>query len=57
MEELKTYCIQDVKVTKDVFDLIRERGFLWIPDKYKPQMDKIEVKFEEKEESSQGSLL
>lgn len=57
IDELKKYCLQDVKVTKGIFDLIKTRGYLWIPDKHKPQMDKLEVVYKEKEKSAQGSLL
>ena len=57
IEKLKKYCIQDVKVTKDIFELIRTRRYLWIPQKHVPQMEKIEIMYEEKEESAQDTLL
>jgi DEAD/DEAH box helicase domain-containing protein len=56
IEDLKKYCIQDVRVTKGVFDLILDRGHLWVPKKGLPDMDKVEIKYEEPE-TSQGSLM
>jgi DEAD/DEAH box helicase domain-containing protein len=56
MEKLRKYCIQDVKVTKDIFDLICTQGHLWIPDKYNPKMTKLEVTYTEVEEP-QNKLL
>jgi DEAD/DEAH box helicase domain-containing protein len=56
IEELKAYCLQDVKVTKVVFDLIVEKGYLWVPKKGLPQMDKVEIFYEEPDRS-QSSLI
>ncbi len=33
MEELKAYCLNDVKLTKELYDLFRRRGYFIIPDK------------------------
>ena len=33
MDELKTYCLKDVEITKKLFDLYRERGYLFVPDR------------------------
>lgn len=33
MEELKKYCEQDVKVTKEIYDLIKKNGELLIPER------------------------
>lgn len=32
MEELKKYCLQDVRLTKDLYDLYRDKGELFVPD-------------------------
>lgn len=48
IEKLKKYCLQDVKLTKDIFELIRNRGFLWIPQRDLPQMIKIPIVYKEK---------
>ena len=33
MEELKNYCLHDVKLTRDLYDLARKQGYLSIPDR------------------------
>ena len=57
MEKLKEYCLQDVKVTKNVFDLIRSQGYLWIPQKYQAQMIKLPIVYKEKEAPAQSRLI
>ena len=57
MDKLKEYCLQDVKVTKDVFDLIRSQGYLWIPQKYQAQMIKLPIAYKEKEAPAQTRLI
>lgn len=57
MDKLKEYCLQDVKVTKDVFDLIRSQGYLWIPQKYQAQMIKLPIVYKEKESPAQSKLI
>ncbi len=32
MEELKKYCLQDVRLTKDIYDLYRDNGELLVPN-------------------------
>ncbi len=56
MKELKDYCIQDVKVTKDLYELIKRQGYLWIPERNVPQMTKLPIEYKEKN-SSQTHLL
>ncbi len=57
IEKLKEYCVNDVKITKEIFDLIREKGYLWIPDRNTSQMKKLELPYKEEEESPQGQLI
>ncbi|KKU15543.1 hypothetical protein A3I34_02725 [Candidatus Jorgensenbacteria bacterium RIFCSPLOWO2_02_FULL_45_12] len=57
MEKLKEYCKQDVKITKQIFDLIKAQKYLWIPQRNNPEMAKVELKYEEKEPDPQGALL
>ncbi len=33
LEELKNYCLNDVKITKDLYELAKKQGFLMIPQK------------------------
>ena len=56
MDALKRYCLQDVKVTKELFDAIRRDGYLWVPRRGMPQMEKAEIRYEELEEK-QNALL
>jgi len=47
IEKLKNYCLQDVKITKEIFDLIRKQGFIWVPERNIPQMTKAEIVYKE----------
>lgn len=44
---LKEYCLQDVKLTKNIFELIKNQGYLWIPQKNIPQMAKVTISYNE----------
>jgi uncharacterized protein YprB with RNaseH-like and TPR domain len=57
IEKLKSYCLQDVKVTKEIFDLIKNQGYLWVPQWNVPQMAKVALGYEEPEESAQTLLI
>ena len=58
MEKLKEYCTQDVRITKEIFDLIRKQGYLWIPQRNIPQMGKAELPYNEEDHiPPQGSLF
>ncbi|MCP6720148.1 MAG: ribonuclease H-like domain-containing protein [Patescibacteria group bacterium] len=56
IEKLKSYCLQDVKVTKEIFDLIKNQGYLWIPQRDVPQMIKLPLTYKE-EISPQNQLF
>jgi DEAD/DEAH box helicase domain-containing protein len=56
LEKLKNYCLQDVKITKQIFDLIKEKGYLWIPRRDAPEMVKVTIPFKE-EISHQSGLF
>lgn len=47
IEKLKNYCLQDVKITKEIFDLIRNQGYLWIPERNSSQMHKLPLTYKE----------
>ncbi|MEX1013690.1 MAG: ribonuclease H-like domain-containing protein [Candidatus Paceibacterota bacterium] len=55
MEKLKEYCLQDVKITKKIFDLIVDKGYLWVPQKKSDDIKKVDLKFEKS--NNQKSLL
>ncbi len=46
---LKEYCLQDVKITKEIFELIKKQGYLWVPQKNNPEMIKVVINFQEPE--------
>jgi DEAD/DEAH box helicase domain-containing protein len=41
MDELKEYCLNDVKLTKELYDLSRKQNYLMIPDKKTGETIKI----------------
>jgi len=41
MEELKEYCLKDVRLTKELYDLYRKQNHLWVPDKKTGEVVKI----------------
>ncbi|MEE8131773.1 MAG: ribonuclease H-like domain-containing protein [Candidatus Paceibacterota bacterium] len=47
MEELKNYCLNDVKITKELYDLAKNRGYLLVPQKRSDQMLKAEFNWSE----------
>lgn len=56
LERLKEYCKQDVKLTKELFDQIVSLGYLWVPNRDKPQMEKVSIHYVE-QESPQEQLI
>jgi DEAD/DEAH box helicase domain-containing protein len=42
IDELKEYCMNDVKLTKELYDLSRRQNFLMIPNKQTGEMRKVE---------------
>ena len=42
IDELKAYCLNDVKLTKELYDLARKQNFLLIPDKKTGEIVKVE---------------
>ena len=57
IEKLKSYCVQDVRITKEIFDLIRNQGYLWVPQRNAPQMIKVMLEYKEQEPIPQKSLF
>lgn len=47
IEKLKSYCINDVKITKDIYELIKTQGFLWIPERGKVELTKVQFDYKE----------
>lgn len=57
IQKLKEYCEQDVRVTKEIFDLIKNQGYLWIPQRKTPEMAKVVLTFKEEAPVPQGGLF
>ena len=45
--ELESYCLHDVKITKNLYDLAKARGYLLVPQKYSPELIKAEFKIKD----------
>jgi DEAD/DEAH box helicase domain-containing protein len=41
MDELKAYCLNDVKLTKELYDLMRKQNYLMVPDKRTGKLIKV----------------
>jgi len=47
IEELKNYCLNDVKLTRDLYELTRKQGHLLVPDRNTGELIKAEFKWRE----------
>lgn len=56
LEELKNYCLHDVKLTKELYELAQKQGYLWVPRRDNPEMIKLSLDYQEKI-SPQAQLL
>ncbi len=45
MDELKEYCQNDVKITKEIYDKAKKFGFLLVPDRNKELPTKVAIEF------------
>lgn len=43
MDELKQYCLKDVELTKQLYDLYRDRGYFFVPDKRSGEITKLNL--------------
>lgn len=48
LEELKNYCLQDVKLTKDLYELGKKQGHLLVPTNYGAEITKVEFNWQER---------
>ncbi|PIT92544.1 MAG: hypothetical protein COU08_01860 [Candidatus Harrisonbacteria bacterium CG10_big_fil_rev_8_21_14_0_10_42_17] len=46
-EELKEYCLQDVKLTRDLYNLAQRQGFLLVPERTSGENVKVEFTWPE----------
>lgn len=42
-ESLEKYCLQDVKVTKELYDLVKKQKHLMVPQKWSDKHEKVEL--------------
>lgn len=47
IEKLKSYCLQDVKITKEVYEKIKSQGYLWVPDRASVNLAKVPFPYTE----------
>lgn len=47
LESLKNYCLNDVKITKDLYDLAKKQGHLLVPKKITGEIIKVPFKIQE----------
>ena len=48
LEDLKNYCLQDVKITKDLYELCLKQGHLMVPTNYGAEIAKVEFNWHNK---------
>ena len=48
IDELKKYCINDVKITRELYDLAKSQGHLMVPQRSRPQPLKVSFDWREK---------
>lgn len=46
-KELESYCLNDVKITKDLYELVKKQGHLNIPHRMTGELIKVGIKFPE----------
>ena len=43
IEELKAYCLQDVRLTKELYDLLKRQGYLLVPKRGSEELEKVMI--------------
>lgn len=56
-ESLEKYCLQDVKVTKELYDLAKKQKHLLIPQKWNPRHEKVELEIKDAVLTAQNTLF
>ena len=47
LKDLEDYCLQDVKVTKEVYEFVKKNGFVHIPKRYTGELVKVVMNIKE----------
>ncbi|TSC82644.1 MAG: DEAD/DEAH box helicase domain-containing protein [Parcubacteria group bacterium Gr01-1014_20] len=53
IEDLKRYCLEDVRITKELYDLYRKQGYLMVPDRDTGELSRVGYSLSD----NQGSLF
>jgi DEAD/DEAH box helicase domain-containing protein len=48
-QSLTDYCLHDVRITKDLYELVKKRGYILIPKKYSEEIVKVPINIREVE--------
>ncbi len=56
-DDLKNYCLQDVKITKDLYELGKKQGYLMVPTNYGNDIAKVEFNWHERAPASPQTLF
>lgn len=46
IEELKNYCLNDVKLTRDLYELAKKQGYLLVPERFTKKLVKVKFHWE-----------
>jgi DEAD/DEAH box helicase domain-containing protein len=57
LEDLKNYCLNDVKITKDLYELGLKQGYLLVPTNYGNEIAKVTLNWREKIPASSQTLF
>lgn len=44
IDKLKKYCLNDVKITRELYEMLKSQGYLWIPKRFQTKMIKWEYR-------------
>lgn len=47
LKDLKDYCLNDVKLTRDLYELAKNQGYLLVPDKKTGELIKVQFNWQE----------
>lgn len=53
MDDLKKYCLEDVRITRELYDMYRKQGYLMVPDRDTGELSRVGYSLND----SQGSLF
>lgn len=57
LEDLKNYCLQDVKITKDLYELGQKQGYLMVPTNYGKDFARVEFNWQDRVPATPQTLF